>query len=220
MKKTVTIISTVLIFVLSIIIPVSAEDIYDNPFGYLFLDEYIKQYEPLADMLSYTELFYHKKYEKFSTDNIDWVLVRAYSYKDDFTNHLKYGAVIGDRVLIKSGYTAPFPMEYAIYDVNSNIFYDISEIDLKYYNGLEDCLDSLGVGLAIGDTDFDGKLTVLDSTEIQLVIAGLSEFEDFDVIKAEFLSEEKLVYISDIDRDGYRSVMDATAIQLKLAKLD
>lgn len=218
MKKIITIFLAILIIITNITANVSAETINDNHFDYLFFDRYIELYQSPEDMVSYTELFYHNAYESLTDDSVDWVLVRAYSYKDAFTNHLKYCTIIGDRVLIKSYSAAPFPMEYAIYDVNSDTFYDISEVDINSYNDLHECLVALEIGLPIGDVDYDGKLTIIDSTEIQRCIACISEFKESDIIKADIISKDNLKYISDFDRDGERTVLDATAIQMKLAK--
>lgn len=61
-----------------------------------------------------------------------------------------------------------------------------------------------------GDADFDNKLTVMDATEIQKILAGLSEHNSSKSIS-------ELVY--DADGDGKISVTDATYIQKKLVGL-
>lgn len=59
--------------------------------------------------------------------------------------------------------------------------------------------------LIIGDVDSDGEVSILDATEIQMVLAKKKPlFED--------------VFIADFDGDGGVSVLDATAIQLYLSK--
>ncbi len=57
----------------------------------------------------------------------------------------------------------------------------------------------------IGDVDRDGTVSVMDATEIQLVLAQMKPFVD-ETAKAN----------ADFDGDGAISVMDATEIQLKL----
>ncbi|MDO4748813.1 MAG: dockerin type I domain-containing protein, partial [Eubacteriales bacterium] len=104
--------------------------------------------------------------------------------------------------------------------IRENTFIDISEVDIKNYNGLQECLEVLEIGLPIGDVDYDGELTIVDATEIQRVMANLSAFKESDIIKADILSEDKLVFISDFNRDGERTILDATAIQMKLAKVE
>lgn len=61
----------------------------------------------------------------------------------------------------------------------------------------------------LGDADADGVLSVLDATEIQMVLALLKDWKN-----------ESLALAADFDRDGQASVMDATAIQFKLAELE
>ncbi len=61
--------------------------------------------------------------------------------------------------------------------------------------------------LIIGDVDGDGEISILDATEIQMVLAQLKpSFKD--------------ISIADFDSDGEVSILDATAIQLELAKLE
>lgn len=60
----------------------------------------------------------------------------------------------------------------------------------------------------VGDADQDGELSVLDATEIQLVLAELKGWEN-----------ESAMFAADYDRDGDVSVLDATAIQLELANI-
>ena len=58
----------------------------------------------------------------------------------------------------------------------------------------------------LGDVDGDGEVSIMDATEIQMVIAQLlPSLED--------------ITVADVDGDGEVSIMDATAIQMQLAKL-
>ena len=59
-----------------------------------------------------------------------------------------------------------------------------------------------------GDTDGDGKVTVIDCTYIQRRLAGLKEFDKLD--------EE----LADYDGDGTVTVLDCTAIQKMLAGIE
>lgn len=61
----------------------------------------------------------------------------------------------------------------------------------------------------VGDADQDGELSVLDATEIQLVLAQLKGW-----------ANESAMFAADYDRDGEATVLDATAIQRKLALID
>lgn len=60
----------------------------------------------------------------------------------------------------------------------------------------------------LGDVDKDGTLSIMDATEIQMVLAQLKEW-----------AYEKTEVLADFDNDGEVSVLDATAIQLRLAQL-
>ncbi len=59
-----------------------------------------------------------------------------------------------------------------------------------------------------GDADGDNELSVLDSTLIQMYVAGLVDESEINL------------ELSDMDHDGDVSVMDATAVQLKLAGIE
>ena len=59
----------------------------------------------------------------------------------------------------------------------------------------------------LGDVDSDGKITILDATQIQRHLAKLSS-----------ISEDRL-HCADTDKDGTISILDATVIQRFLAKL-
>lgn len=61
--------------------------------------------------------------------------------------------------------------------------------------------------LIIGDVDGDGEVSIMDATEIQLIVAKLKPMVES-------------IAVADADCDGQISVLDATAIQLKIAKLD
>ena len=63
------------------------------------------------------------------------------------------------------------------------------------------------IPVEIGDVDGDGEVSIMDATEIQMIIAQLKPaLKDTD--------------IADVDGDGEVSIMDATAIQMQLAKIN
>ena len=61
--------------------------------------------------------------------------------------------------------------------------------------------------VVIGDADGDGEVTIMDATQIQLLVAGLVEMTD----------EAKIA--ADADGDGDVTIMDATQVQLMVAGL-
>ena len=85
----------------------------------------------------------------------------------------------------------------------------LTDADFEIISGFEYKTFSLKKIVPInGDADFDGELSILDATLIQMYIAGLVDETEVDLS------------VSDIDSDGDVSVMDATAIQLKIARIE
>lgn len=69
------------------------------------------------------------------------------------------------------------------------------------------CYADAADDVLLGDVDGDGEISILDATEIQMVIAQLlPPLED--------------ITVADVDGDGEVSIMDATAIQMQLAKIE
>lgn len=62
--------------------------------------------------------------------------------------------------------------------------------------------------LLLGDVDFDGKVSILDATLIQM---GLAQTKPLTL---------EQMKVADMDSDGTVSIMDATIIQLKVAGID
>ena len=60
----------------------------------------------------------------------------------------------------------------------------------------------------IGDTDLDGSVTIIDATEIQLVIARIKGWKS-----------DKCEELADVDFDGEITIMDATEVQKIVAGL-
>ena len=161
----------------------------------------------------YEEVYYHYN----SEGEIDWALVRGYP-----TFNAPWGispyAVFGDRIIRKIT-RKTFHVEYSIYDVSDNRFYDIvrNRNDEKYQ--LNAVLTELNIGELIGDMDADNKLTVKDATYIQKCIAEVIDFPENDKVDGVYTSDGYgyLAYLSDFNRDGVRNIKDATAIQKHIA---
>lgn len=188
------------------------EKIDGRPVGDLFKDKFVEQYE-LKEVYIYKEVCYH--YD--SNGAIDWCLVHGEQggmATDDIEELL-----FDDFVLYRYRGVGPFRMLYGVYDVSKSEFVDLYRDydDLYKYDGLMDALKTLPESKLIGDCDDDGELSILDATQIQLILAKLTNarIEDYyDSSIGIFRS------FGDFDRDGYVSIMDATAIQRRLAKLD
>ena len=60
----------------------------------------------------------------------------------------------------------------------------------------------------MGDVDLDGYVSIMDATEIQMVMAQKKVYKS-----------EKAKELADVDGDSVVSVLDATAIQMQIAGL-
>ncbi len=176
--------------------------------------EFIKTYSPSLTGYSYKEIAYG--YDDDYNDTYVLVKVNAGVSAQSISFRL------GD-VIIRSGTVHPyFKYGYAVYDTKEDKFYDIFDVrdTLDKYKNLEKylavyCEEDVDI---VGDCDTDGKLTILDATKIQRVVAKLDELSTRDEYYP--LVDQKCGYMSDVDNDGIISVMDATAIRLKLAQLE
>ncbi len=178
---------------------------------HLYEEQLYKEYYIESDVYKYDEVYYHRNVN----DEIDWALIETVF---QYAQPLNVYAVIGDRVWL--GDSIWPTVNYCIYDVEQSKFFDICQINWADYDGLEDVILSLELGVPIGDADVDGQLSVLDATYIQRVLAKLIIFPTDDLSSYFRVTPDELNYLSDIDRDGERSIIDATLIQMKLAKLD
>ncbi len=190
--------------------------IYPQP-DMLYEARFIELYENaiFSELHEYDELYYH--YDE--NGEIDWALIYECSYN---APPWEYHRIFKDRVFMYGDHY-PFSFGYGLYDVKEDKFYDIISdgFDYSKYEDLEEVFESFNLGYLIGDADRDGRLTILDATLIQRLVAGLTDFDD-EIIDYydDTLSEAGFPkFISDFDCDGERTVLDATAIQLKLAKL-
>lgn len=59
----------------------------------------------------------------------------------------------------------------------------------------------------LGDVDFDGEVTIIDATAVQLHVAGI------------IIMDDEHLLMGDTDKDGETSILDATAIQMFVANL-
>ena len=169
------------------------------------------------NLLYYDELLTHTDAE----DQPDWALIRAFSNCPP--SNIKFGVNIGSRSIYVLGGCGMFPISgYAVYDVRNDTFFDLGEYER--FEGLSDVVEELGLGNPLGDTDFDGKLTVIDATRIQKLLSGIISFErdneNSDLVFDSVQRSEKTWYLSDFDRDGVRTVLDATYIQKYLAGIE
>lgn len=120
-------------------------------------------------------------------------------------------ARIGNSVVVsgESYSWTTFKTGYGLYDYAEDKFVDLQNIQDTYeqYTNLEENLLQCGAAMPVADTDNDGKVTIMDVTNIQCYLAKL------DHVDIRF-------YKGDMDKDGDITVFDATIIQQLLAKVD
>ena len=117
---------------------------------------------------------------------------------------------IGYSVLVSGEtYGSGFRSGYGLYDYAEDKFVDLLTIQDSHeqYTNLEKNLLQCGAAIPVADTDNDGKVTIMDVTNIQCSLAKL------DHVDIRF-------YKGDMDKDGDITVFDATIIQQLLAKVD
>lgn len=73
----------------------------------------------------------------------------------------------------------------------------------------------------LGDINWDGNLTIMDATEIQLWLANKKALpDDYFFIFSSCEYGSAIAHIADSDCDGDITIMDATHIQRKLANIE
>ena len=115
---------------------------------------------------------------------------------------------LGDSVIYSGMIYRNFEYGYGIYDYAQNKFVDLYELKdtPDKYTNLEENLLLCGAAKPVADSDGDGRITVVDATNIQRFLAKL----DHDYIN---------YFQGDMDNDGKLSLVDATMIQKMVAKI-
>jgi len=158
-----------------------------------------------------TPQFYDEiMYQYFDEEKtvLDWVLINVAveTMVEPIENPQPHYYTVGDIVYGSIYYHGPFDVPYCVYDAKNNEFIGISEVDFDEYKGLREVFCTPKYGKLIGDVDEDGRVSIVDATYIQCMLAKKTE-----------LAVMKLIV--DFNRDGEISVLDATCIQRKLAKI-
>ncbi len=129
------------------------------------------------------------------------------------------GFRIGDVVMNTESQYNGFDYKYGIYDYKEDKIYDMFELKHSYekYDNLLENLVLYADACRVGDTDRDGKVTVMDATKVQRILSLLDRPMPYEYYSSKDGSEYGCV--SDFDNDGNMTVMDATAIQKYVAKI-
>lgn len=205
MKKIIAILLSILL-VISLSAVAYAEHII------MYEDRFVLEYKPIDDYI-YEELYHN--YD--DNGNVIWVLVYASSGPP---NPVETDVRVGDVVIHSNNLYPDFNTGYGVYDVEKDKFIDLYDIDItdKKYDNLTTTLKTSREARLIGDSDNDGKITILDATAIQRHLAKIELLKD-DVYST-FGKSNSMGYYSDLDNDNKVSIIDATAIQCKLAQLE
>ena len=227
MKRIVSVLVMIVMLVSVAMVPVYASSFSDRFPDALYIERYEEKY---GDYVArYSEMYYHHVDEVDPNSPIDWAFLLC--CQDIAENPegggrgYTYVAVV-DNVLVYIHYFySPFETCYAIYDVEKDEFFDISQVDVDEYEGLSEYLYSLAESKKfrhIGDVDGDWSLTVIDATIVQQLVAGYTEYEesDYEVRSFSWVDGKSIKCMSDVDRDGERTIMDATEIQRKVARIE
>lgn len=123
--------------------------------------------------------------------------------------------VLGDRYIAQNCIYYPFRFTYAFFDIEKTEFVPLTENILGEYPLMDYYFDEYKIGVPFGDADNNGKLSVLDATYIQRVVAKLDDFCEGENLGYYNLPTD---FRSDINFDNEVDILDATCIQLILAK--
>lgn len=190
-----------------------AEDAYQYSVHVIYLP-YVDPFENSEIKAKFVEeyrepQFYDEIYSHYLDDEktqLDWVLIHAVTEiaVTPIENPTPRRFTIGDIVYSTIYYYSPFIIPYCVYDAQKDEIIAIEEVEFDEYEGLREVFCTSAYGVVIGDVDTDGQLSVMDATEVQRIVAHLSDFSD--------------TLVADFTRDETVDVMDATAIQMKIAK--
>lgn len=126
-----------------------------------------------------------------------------------------------DDYILTSSSGMPNEFGYYFYDLVEDKFYMFHEAWELGLVDMEELKAESTINISIlGDIDWDGNLTIMDATEIQRVLANITELEDdYFFIFASCEYGPAIEHIADSDCDGNITILDSTSIQMKLAQI-
>ena len=162
--------------------------------------KYIDTYSP--DFKEYT---YKELKTWYNTDHTpQYVIIKAH---DTMGATAEIWFRLGDSVVYSPMIYSDFECQYGLYDYAQDKFIELQELKdtPTLYTNLEKNLLDCGVAKPMADSDGDGRVTIMDATNIQHYLAKL----DYNYIN---------YFQGDMDNDGKLSLIDATMIQKLVAK--
>ena len=183
-----------------------------------------------------SDRYFFEQIGQYPAKDPEWVLIRGGLYDLSANGDIQYQyAAFGNKFLRANTNSSPFSLGYGVFDVKTNVFYDLVDAWDMNLNHLREVWDELAPAVpydakdkssengmyVIGDADVDGEVTILDATRIQRCLAELDEnpWESFTATGADFVRGTVVAGATDYDRDGDTTVMDATRIQRNIADL-
>ena len=183
-----------------------------------------------------SDRYFFEQIGQYPAKDPEWILIRGGLYDLSANGNIQYQyAAFGNKFLRANTNSSPFSLGYGVFDVKTNVFYDLVDAWDMNLNNLREVWDELAPAepydekdkssengmYVIGDADADGEVTVLDATRIQRCLAELdtNPWEDFSPTGDDFVRGTVVAGATDYDRDGDTTVMDATRIQRNVAEL-
>ena len=225
MKKVISILMIIVMLVSMLAVATTANTVDASQNMYLedFILYYSKNYYYTEQELNYMrevyrELCYH--YSDENNESPDWVLIECQVYPVPW--EMKYGALVGDRILWTYGGSELRFMEtgLGVYipktDTLIGLFQKNVEQIIELCPEFVETIEKNKLGQLMGDVNDDKVINILDATYIQRILAGYT----IDYLNTGVWDGDIIFGISDFNRDGDTTILDVTAIQRKLAKLD
>lgn len=197
MKKLVSLFIVAVMLMSLCAVTAFAEDGYNFDYYDRFVEEFGEPY------------YYQEMYVSFENNDPSYYVIKAQLdqiYVDPPEHIEEIGIVNSGLVFTQIPVYMPFKTTYGLYDVADDKFYDITVVDINTYRGLYNYLVNEEIANMIGDVDYDKKLTIMDATMIQRILANITHIRNN--------------FITDFNCDGSVDIMDATAMQIELAKLE
>ncbi len=149
----------------------------------------LEDMEPVANVHR-SDRYFFEQIGQYPAQDPEWILIRGGLYDLSANGDIQYQyAAFGNKFLRANTNSSPFSLGYGVFDVKTNVFYDLVDAWDMNLNHLREVWDELAPAVpydakdkssengmyVIGDADVDGEVTILDATRIQRCLAELDE---------------------------------------------
>lgn len=196
----------------------AADDDNSSPYKDKFLEYLFKGNELTpSDRYLFNESYVY--YSNENNETPDWVLI----YGNKMMGGPAFCYHVFDKwVMTSNMYWSPYDLSYFVYLLSEDKFYTLKEAWDLELEGKEKIFTEYLVpkksAIAIGDTNKDTVIDVNDVTEIQRIVAKLTDQPE--QIMGGNLGTIELKYMEDINRDNVINIKDATKLQRILVGLE